>query len=74
MTNHCNRPPTNLEMIYKIIHEWLGFWWKLAQLIFKSKLQSTFFVVCLSCGLFLFMAKISIADCVSGAKYLIGLM
>jgi len=74
MNDQCERPPTNAEMAYKIIHEWLGFWWKFIQLIFKSKLQSTFFVICISCGLFLFLAKISIFDCIEGAKWLISLV
>jgi lipid-A-disaccharide synthase-like uncharacterized protein len=74
MNDQCDRPLTNAEVIYKILHEWFALLNKLMLLVFKSKLQSTFFVMCSSCGLFLFLAKISISDCLEGAKWLISLL
>jgi len=56
--------------LYKIFHEWLKFWWKFIKLIFKSKLQSTVFVVSICCALLFFSAKLNLKDCIDGAKYL----
>ena len=74
MKNVCDRPPTNAEVVYKIIHEWLNFWLKLVALIFKSKLQSTLFVIAISVGIMLVSAHLTLSDCVEGAKFLISLV
>lgn len=72
--HHCDRPPTNAEMFYKIIHEWLNFWWKFILLIFKNKFHSTLFVSAISCGILFFTAHLTLADCLEGAKWLITLI
>lgn len=69
--NSCDRPPTNAEMVYKIIHEILSFWLKLIQLIFKSKLHSTVFVLAISCSIMFFSTHLTLSDCIEGAKYLL---
>lgn len=74
MANHCDRPPTNAEVFYKIIHEWLNFWWKFITLVFKSKLHSTLFVSSISCAILFFTAHLSLSDCIEGAKWLITLL
>lgn len=74
MSKHCERPPTNAEIFYKVFHEWLGFWWKLVQLIFKSKLQSTLFVVALCSALMFISANLTLADCIEGAKYILTIL
>ena len=74
MTHNCERPPTNAEVFYKIIHEWLDFWWKFIRLIFQSKLHSTVFVLAISGGIMFFSAHLTLADCIDGAKYLFTLL
>lgn len=74
MQNPCDRPPTNAEIAYKIMHEWLNFWWKFILLIFKSKLHSTLFVTAISCGILFFTAHLTFADCLDGAKFLFSLL
>jgi|TARA_R110002126_G_scaffold263974_1_gene406870 hypothetical protein len=74
MTNKCERPPTNGEIVYKIFHEWLGFWLKFINLVFKSKLLSLLFVTFLSCGLMFFLAGLSLDDCIKGAKFIISIL
>jgi len=69
--HHCDRPPTNAEIAYKIFHEWLGFWWKFIQLVFKSKLHSTVFVLAISCAIMFLSAHLTLSDCLEGAKYLL---
>jgi len=71
MTHNCERPPTNAEVIYKIIHELLDFWWKFIKLIFQSKMQSSIFVLAVSCAIMFFSAHLTLADCIEGAKYLL---
>jgi hypothetical protein len=72
--NICDRPPTNAEVLYKIFHEWLNFWWKFILLIFKSKLHSTFFVVAVSIAIIFVSAHLNLSDCIEGAKWLISLV
>ncbi len=69
--NDLERPPTNAEMLYKIVHEILNFWWKFILLIFKSKLHSTVFVLAVSCAIMFFSANLKLSDCIEGAKYLL---
>lgn len=72
--NNCDRPPTNAEIVYKIVHEWLNFWREFIKLIFQSKLHSTVFVLAISCGIMFFSAHLTLADCITGAKYLFTLL
>jgi hypothetical protein len=74
MTKHCDRPPTNAEIVYKIFHEWLSFWREFMKLVFKSKFHSSLFVLSISSGIMLFAAHVTVADCIDGAKYLITLL
>lgn len=69
MTKNCERPPTNAEIFYKIFHEFLDFCWKFIKLIFKSKIQSTVFVIAVSCALMFFSAKMNLKDLFNAAKY-----
>lgn len=71
--NKCDRPPTNAEIVYKIFHEILTFWWKFILLVFKSKFHSTLFVLSISSAIMLFSAHLSLADCIEGAKFLLTL-
>jgi hypothetical protein len=74
MTNHCDRPPTNAEIVYKIFHEWLCFWREFMKLVFKSKFHSTLFVLSISSAIMLFSAHVTVADCIEGAKYILTLL
>jgi len=67
--HHCDRPPTNAEVFYKIFHEFLDFCWKFIRLIFKSKIHSTFFVLAVSFAIMFFSAKLSLKDFFNAAKY-----
>jgi len=61
MPDTCDRPPTNMEVVFKIV-----------KLIFKSKLHGTLLLLTLLCGTFFGAAKLSFADCVAGAQFLLG--
>jgi hypothetical protein len=45
---------------------------KIVKLIFKSKLHGTLLLLTLLCGTFFGAAKLSFADCVAGAQFLLG--
>lgn len=67
MTDQCERPPTNMEVAYKIVKEFLKFF-------SKPPLRATLFSITFCNGMFFYLSKLSIADCIEGAKWLISLV
>ncbi len=71
MKNKCDRKPTSAEIIYKIIYKILIFLTKIVELIFKTKKNSTIFVLAISFSIMIFTANLKLSDCIEGAKYLL---
>lgn len=72
--NHCDRPPTNAEVVARIIFRVLNDVEKLFKFFAKNKLITTFWALsCCVAGL-IFVAKLSFNDFLEGAKFLITLL
>jgi len=65
--NICDRPPTNAEVALNIVKEFFKFF-------SKPPLRATFFTISFCSGMFFFISKISVSDCIEGAKWLISLL
>ncbi len=67
MNDQCDRPPTNMEVAYKIVKEFFKFF-------SKPPLRATLFSITFCSGMFFFISKLSVSDCIEGAKWLISLV
>lgn len=67
MTNQCKRPPTNMEVCLRIIKEFFKFF-------SKPPLRATFFSITFCSGMFFYLSKLSISDCIEGARWLVSLV
>jgi len=67
MNDQCDRPLTNAEVALRIVKEFFKFF-------SKPPLRATFFSISFCSGMFFFISKISVFDCIEGAKWLISLL
>ena len=67
MIDQCERPPTNAEVALKIVKEFFKFF-------SKPPLRATFFSITFCSGMFFYLSKLSISDCIEGARWLISLV
>lgn len=67
MNDQCERPLTNAEVALKIVKEFFKFF-------SKPPLRAAFFSISFCSGMFFYLSKLSIADCIEGAKWLISLV
>jgi len=67
MNKQCDRPLTNAEVALRIVKEFFKFF-------SKPPLRATFFSISFCSGMFFFISKISVFDCIEGAKWLISLL
>lgn len=65
--NICDRPPTNMEVAHKIVKEFFKFF-------SKPPLRAALFSITFCNGMFFYLSKLSVADCIEGAKWLISLV
>lgn len=67
MIDQCERPPTNAEVALKIVKEFFKFF-------SKPPLRATFFSITFCSGMFFYLSKLSISDCIEGARWLVSLV
>lgn len=67
MIDQCERPPTNAEVALKIVKEFFKFF-------SKPPLRATFFSITFCSGMFFYLSKLSVSDCIEGARWLVSLV
>ena len=67
MINQCKRTPTNMEVLLSIIKEFFKFF-------SKPPLRAAFFSITFCSGMFFYLSKLSISDCIEGARWLVSLV